>query len=615
MLITDTTLRDAHQSLMATRMRTHDMMRIANWTAHRMHGLYSLEMWGGATFDASLRFLREDPWRRLSELRGQIPNICFQMLLRASNAVGYTAYPDNVVREFIYEAALQGIDIFRIFDSLNYLPNMRVAMEAVRKTDTVCEAAICYSGDILDPKRDKYPLSYYVKMAKKLEQMGAHVLAIKDMAGLCKPYAAYKLIRALRQETDLPVHFHTHDTSGLNAASILKASDAGVDVADAAIGPMSGTTSQPNLNSIVAALAHTARKTGLDSEALDRCADYWEVVRTWYEPFDAAPKSGTAEVYLHEMPGGQYTNLKAQAAAMGLAERWPEVARTYADVNMAFGDIIKVTPSSKVVGDLALFLVSHGVTVQEMEDMGPDHNLNIPNSVVDMFMGSLGQPPGGWPRKIKQVILRGKKPNRGRPGAKLKPVDFKQESARLEKKLRRAPSRADLLSYLLYPKVFLEFDDACRKYSELEVLPTPQFFYGVEQGEECAIDIEPGKRLIVKFLTVSEPHEDGTRTVFFELNGQPRAVRVRDQSLEAKSKPNPKADPNHPGHVGAPIPGVVTSIAAELNHPVRKGDKLLMMEAMKMQTTVYAPVAGKVIQKLVSVGQNVEPKDLLVVIE
>ncbi len=615
LLLTDTTLRDAHQSLMATRMRTHDMTRIANWMAHRMHGLYSLEMWGGATFDASLRFLHEDPWRRLSELRRQIPNICFQMLLRASNAVGYTAYPDNVVREFIYEAARQGIDIFRIFDSLNYLPNMRVAMDAVRKTQTVCEAAICYTGDILDPKRDKYPLGYYLNMAKELEKMGAHILAIKDMAGLCKPYAAYKLIRALRQETDLPIHFHTHDTSGLNAASILKATDAAVDVADAAIGPMSGTTSQPNLNSIVAALAHTPRKTGLDSEALDRCADYWEVVRTWYEPFDAAPKSGTAEVYLHEMPGGQYTNLKAQANAMGLGERWPEVARTYAEVNMAFGDIIKVTPSSKVVGDLALFLVSHGVTVQEMEALGPEHNLNIPNSVVDMFMGSLGQPPGGWPRKIKQVILRGKKPNRGRPGAKLKPADFKQESARLEKKLRRAPSRADLLSYLLYPKVFLEFDEACRKYSELEVLPTPQFFYGVEQGEECAIDIEPGKTLIVKFLTVSEPHEDGTRTVFFELNGQPRTVRVRDRSLEAKSEPNPKADPNHPGHVGAPIPGVVTSIAAELNQPVRKGDKLLMMEAMKMQSTVYAPVAGKVVQKLVSVGQNVEPKDLLVVIE
>ena len=615
LLFTDTTFRDAHQSLMATRLRTFDMLRIAPWVAHRLHGLYSLEMWGGATFDVAMRFLREDPWRRLAELRELIPNICFQMLLRASNAVGYTAYPDNVVREFIHEAAAQGIDIFRIFDSLNYLPNMRVAMEAVRRSGKVCEAAVCYTGDILDPKRDKYPLEYYVRMAKELERMGAHILAIKDMAGLCKPYAAYKLVKALREEIGLPVHFHTHDTSGVNAASILKAAEAGVDVADAAMGPMSGTTSQPNLNSLVAALAHTPRASDLDREALDRCADYWEVVRTWYEPFDAAPKSGTAEVYLHEMPGGQYTNLKAQAAAMGLGDRWPEVARTYAEVNMAFGDIVKVTPSSKVVGDLALFLVSHGMTVKEFENLGPNHNLTIPNSVIDMFMGSLGQPPGGWPRKIRRVILQGRKPRRGRPGANLKPVDFEKASQELEKKIRRAPSRTDLLSYLLYPEVFLKFEEARKKYSDLEVLPTAQFFYPLRQGEEFTVDIEPGKTLIIKYLTMSDPHEDGTRTVFFELNGQPRSVTVRDLSLEAKTAPAVKADPNHPGHVGAPIPGAVTAIAVEEGQPVKKGDKLLVMEAMKMQSTVYAPVAGTVKQILAHVGQQVEPKDLLVVIE
>ncbi|HEY4001990.1 MAG TPA: pyruvate carboxylase, partial [Candidatus Xenobia bacterium] len=367
LLLTDTTFRDAHQSLMATRVRTIDMLKIANFVAHRLHRLYSLEMWGGATFDVALRFLNEDPWMRLSQLRKAIPNICFQMLLRASNAVGYTAYPDNVVREFIYESAQQGIDIFRIFDSLNWLPNMRIPMEAVRESGKICEAAICYTGDILDPKRDKYPLSYYVRMARELERMGAHVLGIKDMAGLLRPYAAFKLVQTLKQEIGLPIHFHTHDTSGINAASVLKACDAGVDVADGAMASMSGTTSQPNLNSIVAALAHTERDPELDFEALNVCADYWETVRTWYRPFDSAPPAGTAEVYIHEMPGGQYTNLREQAEAMGLGARWAEIGQTYADVNMAFGDIVKVTPSSKVVGDMAIFLVSHNLRMSDIE--------------------------------------------------------------------------------------------------------------------------------------------------------------------------------------------------------------------------------------------------------
>ncbi|MBI4910058.1 MAG: pyruvate carboxylase [Acidobacteria bacterium] len=614
LLLTDTTFRDAHQSLMATRMRTYDMLRIANYVAHSLYNLYSLEMWGGATFDVALRFLHEDPWMRLARLREAIPNICFQMLLRASNAVGYTAYPDNVVKEFITESATHGIDIFRVFDSLNWLPNMKVPMEAVRKTGRICEAAVCYTGDILDPKRDKYPLTYYVKMAKQLERMGAHIIAIKDMAGLVKPYAAEKLVKALRDEVALPVHFHTHDTSGINASSILKAGEAGVDAADGALASMSGTTSQPNLNSIVAALANTKRDSGLDLDALNVCSDYWETVRSHYSPFDSAPKSGTAEVYLHEMPGGQYTNLKEQANSMGLGEKWPQIARMYADVNMAFGDIVKVTPSSKVVGDLAIFLVSHGMSIQEFLNLGPDHSITIPNSVVEMISGDLGEPDGGWPRNVVEVVLKGGKPRKGRPGAHLAPADLIETAAQVEKRTGQKPTRTDLMSYLMYPEVFTKFAKNRQMWGDIDVLPTPQFFYGMDKGSEITIEIEPGKLLIVKFLAVSEPHPDGTRTVFFELNGQPREVVVRDKSLQVTTAARVKADPANPGHVGAPIPGVVSSIAVEVGQKVKKGDRVLVMDAMKMQTTVYAPIDGTVNKLEVKVSQSVEPKDLLLVI-
>ncbi len=615
LLMTDTTFRDAHQSLMATRVRTYDMAAIANFVAHRLHGLYSLEMWGGATFDVSLRFLLEDPWLRLRRLRELIPNICFQMLLRASNAVGYSAYPDNVVEAFIAEAAAQGMDIFRVFDSLNWLPNMKLPMEAVRKANKVCEAAICYTGDLLDPKREKYTLNYYVKMARELEKMGAHTLAIKDMAGLCRPYAAERLVKALKEETGLPVHFHTHDTSGVNSASVLKASEAGVDVADGAIASMSGTTSQPNLNSLVAALQHTGRDTGLDAEALNTCADYWETVRTWYRPFDDAPAAGTAEVYLHEMPGGQYTNLRAQAESMGLGPKWPEIARAYAEVNRAFGDIVKVTPSSKVVGDMALFLVSHDITVAELERLGPEHGLTLPNSVVEMFSGALGEPEGGWPPAMEAVVLRGGKAQPGRPGEHLAPVDLDQTAAVVEKKIGHKASRTDLMSYLMYPEVFVKFSRARTAYGNVEVLPTPQFFYGLEKGEEVAVELEPGKTLAVKFLTVSEPQPDGTRTIFFELNGQPREVTVRDKALRVAEAAREKADAGEAGQVGAPIPGAISSVAVEVGQVVAKGDRLLVMEAMKMQSTVYAPVGGKVVKKLINVGDKVESKDLLLVIE
>jgi len=615
LLITDTTFRDAHQSLMATRVRTYDLEVIANFVAHNLHNLYSLEMWGGATFDVALRFLLEDPWVRLRTLRESIPNICFQMLLRASNAVGYSAYPDNVVEAFILQAAAEGIDIFRVFDSLNWMPNMKLPIEAVRKTNKICEAAICYTGDLTDPKREKYPLQYYIRHAKELKQMGAHILSIKDMAGVCKPYAAQKLVTALREEVGLPVHFHTHDTSGINASSILKAAEAGVDAADAAIASMSGTTSQPNLNSIVAALQRTERDTGLDLEALNLCADYWETVRTWYRPFDNAPPAGTAEVYIHEMPGGQYTNLREQAESMGLGPRWQEIAHTYAEVNFAFGDIVKVTPSSKVVGDMALFLVSHDITVKDLEEMGPDHNLTLPNSVVEMFSGSLGEPEGGWPPNLQAVILRGAKPQLGRPGEHLAPVDFKQVRATVEKKLDHEISGSDLMSYLMYPEVFLKFARARSSYGNLEILPTPQFFYGLERGQEITVELEPGKTLVVKCLTVSDPHPDGTRTIFFELNGQPREVEIRDHKLSVTVAARPKADPSVPGQVGSPIPGAISSVVVDVGQQVKKGDRLVVLEAMKMQSTVYSPIEGKVTKKLASVGDKVEAKDLLLVIE
>jgi pyruvate carboxylase len=615
LLLTDTTFRDAHQSLLATRVRTYDMLGIANFVAHRLHNLFSLEMWGGATFDVAMRFLHEDPFARLRRLREAIPNICLQMLLRASNAVGYTAYPDNVVAEFIYESAAHGIDIFRIFDSLNWLPNMKVSMEAVRRTRSVCEAAICYTGDILDPKRDKYSLDYYVRMAKELERMGAHMIAIKDMAGLCRPFAAERLIKALRQEVGAPIHFHTHDTSGINAASVLKAAESGVHVADGAIASMSGQTSQPNLNSIVAALAHTRRDPGIDLDALNECADYWEIVREYYAPFDTGPKSGTAEVYIHEMPGGQYTNLKEQAESMGLGGRWHEIARTYADVNMAFGDIVKVTPSSKVVGDMAIFLVNHHMTMEQFERLTPDHNLTLPSSVIEMFMGSLGEPEGGWPKRLQKIILRGASPQRGRPGAHLPKVDLEETATALEKKIGRHPSRDETLSYLMYPDVFVKFARNRQAWGDVDVLPTPEFYYGMERGSEATVELEPGKALVVKFLTIGEPHPDGTRTVFFELNGQPREVSVRDRKLEVKEAAKPKADPNVPGQIGAPIPGVVSTVAVELNQQVKKGDRLLVMEAMKMQSTVYAPAGGTVKQLLVQPGGHVEAKDLLLVIE
>lgn len=614
LLITDTTFRDAHQSLLATRLRSYDLMQIAGVYARRCPELFSLEMWGGATFDTSMRFLKECPWKRLTDLRHEIPNILFQMLLRASNAVGYTNYPDNVVKEFVRESADAGIDVFRIFDALNWVPNMRVAMDAVlEQTTGICEAAICYSGDILNPARSKYDLKYYVNLAKELERMGAHILAIKDMAGLCKPYAAEKLVKTLRQEIGIPIHFHTHDTAGIQAGSIIKAAEQQVDIADAAMAPMSGGTSQPNLNTIVEAMRFTPRDTGLDTKTLDRIAEYWMAVRQFYTPFESEIVPATADLYEHEMPGGQYTNLHQQAQALGLADRWSEVCRVYAEVNQMFGDIVKVTPTSKAVGDMALFMVANNLTANDI--LQGDREFSFPESVLDLIGGRMGQPPGGFPPRVIERVMRNRPIFTKRPGEELPPVDFNKTRSELVEILDHPPTRREELSYVLYPKVFREFATHQKTYSDTSGLPSPVFFYGQQAGEEISVDIEEGKTLIVKFLTISEPHAEGTRTVFFELNGQPRAVTVTDHSLEPETKKNPKADPADPKQIGAGMPGMIVTVAVKVGDQVTRGQKLLSMEAMKMEATVHSEHDGRIGQLLVKPGQRVEAGDLLIAFE
>ena len=610
LLITDTTFRDAHQSLFATRLRGYDMLAVAEAVAQRTPNLFSMEIWGGATFDTSMRFLHEDPWQRLRDLRQRIPNICFQMLFRGSNAVGYSNYPDNAVAGFVKHAAASGMDIFRIFDSLNYLPNLAVAMDAVQETHAVCEAAICYTGNILDPARDKYSLKYYVKLAKELERMGAHFLAIKDMAGLCKPAAASVLVKALKAEIGIPIHFHTHDTSGIAAASVLSAAEAGVDIADLAIASMSGSTSQPNLNSIVAALQFTKRDTGLDLDALNEFADYWEQVRAYYAPFDTAPKSGSAEVYLHEMPGGQFTNLKEQAASMGLAYRWPEIARTYAEVNQLFGDIVKVTPSSKVVGDMTMFLVTRGIKPADVLNLEPG-GTPFPESVIDMIGGGLGQPLGGWPKKLQHVILGDRKPLKGRPGESLKPLNFKKIAEELSTKLKRAATDDDVFSHIMYPEVFTAYTKNENHFGDLSALPTPAFFYGMKPGQEISVEIEAGKTLFIRLVNIGAVDAEGRRAINFELNGMTRQLAIVDRSAKPTIKARQKADPAKPAEVGAPIPGLVTALAVSVGAKVVKGDKLLTLEAMKMQTTIYAPADGVVDGIFVQNGDALESKDLI----
>jgi pyruvate carboxylase len=615
LFVTDTTFRDAHQSLLATRVRTYDMVAIADAVARLVPNLFSLEMWGGATFDTSMRFLQEDPWERLHELRGRIPNILFQMLLRASNAVGYTTYPDNVVRAFVRRSAQSGIDVFRIFDSLNSLDNMELAISAVREdTSAICEAAICYTGDILDPARTKYSLDYYVRLARRLVAMGTHVLGIKDMGGLCKPYAASALVKALREEIGVPIHFHTHDTSGINSGSVLRAADAGADVVDAAIASMSGTTSQPNLNGIVSALRHLERDTGLDQRALDGISRYWAAVRELYYPFEEGLKAPSPDVYQHEMPGGQYTNLRQQARNLGLEHRWQDICDAYAAANLLLGDIVKVTPSSKVVGDLALFMVTNDLKPVDL--LHPSKPLHFPRSVVEMLQGLLGEPEGGWPPDLRNIVLRSAhaKPIAGRPGASMAPADFDLAAREMQAAGVPEPREEEILSYLLYPDVFREFHAHQQQFGDTSTIPTPSFFYGLQPGQEIAIEIERGKTLIVRYLTTGEVREDGTRTVFFELNGQPRDIRVIDRSAEGLLKRRAKGETDNPDHVSAPMPGKIASVSARSGEPVRAGDRLLSIEAMKMETAVYSPRDALVAEVLVRPGELVEARDLLMVL-
>jgi pyruvate carboxylase len=611
-LVTDTTMRDGHQSLLATRMRTHDIAAIAGTYARALPQLLSLECWGGATFDVAMRFLTEDPWERLAKVREAAPNLLLQMLLRGANGVGYTNYPDNVVQHFVKQAAAGGVDLFRVFDCLNWVENMRVAMDAVGAEGRLIEAAMCYTGDLLDPDRSKYDLKYYVGLAKELEAAGAHILAVKDMAGLLKPGAARALFKALREETDLPIHFHTHDTSGLSAATVLAAVEAGADAVDAAMDAFSGNTSQPCLGSIVEALKGTGRDPGLDTRSIRRISFYWEAVRNQYAAFESDLKGPASEVYLHEMPGGQFTNLKEQARSLGLETRWHEVAQAYHDVNLMFGDIVKVTPSSKVVGDMALMMVSQDLTVADVEN--PSRDIAFPDSVVSMLRGDLGQSPGGWPAGLQKKALKGDKPITVRPGSLLKPADLDASRAEVEEKLGRKLSEFEFAAWLMYPKVFSDFAAAQDMYGPVSVLPTPTYFYGMQPEDEIFVDIEKGKTLVIRCLAVGGVDDKGMVTVFFEVNGQPRRVKVPDRAHGASnSRVRRKAEAGNEAHVGAPMPGVVSTLPVAAGQTVKAGDVLLSIEAMKMETALHAERDGTIAEVLVRTGDQIDAKDLLVV--
>ncbi|SLN35417.1 2-oxoglutarate carboxylase small subunit [Aquimixticola soesokkakensis] len=610
LLMTDTTMRDGHQSLLATRMRSIDMIRVAPAYAANLSQLYSVECWGGATFDVAYRFLQECPWQRLRDIRAKLPNVMTQMLLRASNGVGYTNYPDNVVQSFVAQAATSGVDVFRVFDSLNWVENMRVAMDAVIESGKICEGTICYTGDLLDPTRPKYNLKYYVDMGKQLRDAGAHVLGLKDMAGLLKPTQAGALVKALKEEVGLPIHFHTHDTSGIAGATILAAAQAGVDAVDAAMDAFAGGTSQPCLGSIVESLRFTERNTGLDIGAVREISNYWEHVRHQYAAFESGLEAPASEVYLHEMPGGQFTNLKAQARSLGLEDRWHEVAQAYADANQIFGDIVKVTPSSKVVGDMALMMVAQGLTRKQVEDAETD--VAFPDSVADMMRGNLGQPPGGFPAGIVNKVLKGDKPNTERPGKHLPAVDLEGTRAELAAKLGVEIDDEDLNAYLMYPKVFTDYMARRGEYGPVRTLPTKNFFYGMENGEQISIEIDPGKTLEVRLQALGETDEQGNAKVFFELNGQPRVIRIPNRSVVASTQARPKAELGNASHIGAPMPGVVASVAAVAGMPVKKGDLLLTIEAMKMETGITADRDGEIKAVHVTPGAQIDAKDLLV---
>ena len=578
-----------------------------------MHKCFSLEMWGGATFDVAYRFLHEDPWERLDWLRRNIPNIPFQMLLRGANGVGYANYPDNVIRGFVREAAAGGIDVFRIFDSLNWIPGMEIAMDEAAKCNKLVEAAICYTGDISDPKRDKYTLDYYVKMAKELRNRGAHTIAIKDMSGLLKPYAAKMLVRALKDVLDCPVHLHTHDTSGNQVAAYLLAAEEGVDIVDCAISSMSGLTSQPSINSIQTALAGTERDPGFEITKLERLSEYWEDVRKRYDVFESDLKSPLTEIYRYEIPGGQYSNLRPQVASLGLGHRFDEVREMFCTVNQMLGDIVKVTPSSKMVGDLAIFMVQNDLTPENIVERGK--TLAFPDSVVSYFEGMMGQPAWGFqPAGLQEVVLKGKKPITCRPGELLPPADFEAARDHL-KKFKEEPTDRDVLSYLFYPKVVEDFFKKREEYGYITRLGSHVFFHGLAVGETNKVNIEDGKTLVIKYLGLGDLDEEGMRTVQFELNGIRRDVKVRDNTMSENLALTRMADKTVPGEIGTSIPGSVSKVLVKAGDVVEENQVLAIIEAMKMETSITAPMKGEVKEVLINQGQSVKAGELLIVME
>lgn len=612
-LITDTTFRDAHQSLLATRVRSYDLVQVSSAYAKLVPELLSIECWGGATFDVAMRFLHECPWKRLEAIRNKLPNIPTQMLLRGSNAVGYKNYADNVVQYFVNQAASSGIDIFRVFDSLNWVENMRLSMDSVIEAGKVCEGTICYTGNVADAKSDKYSVNYYLKIAKELEAAGAHILGIKDMAGLCLPHSASMLICALKQEIGIPIHFHTHDTSGIAAASVLAAVDAGVDAVDLAMDSMSGLTSQPNMGSVIEALRHTERQSSLNPVSVRKLSDYWSVVRKNYSAFESEERSGASEVFVHGMPGGQYTNLREQARSLGLAGRWSEIAQAYAEVNDMFGDIVKVTPSSKVVGDMALYMVTSGLDRESVED--PAIEVAFPDSVVSFFRGDLGQPLGGFPEELRKKVLKEELGLDARPGSIIPEVDLVAERELAEEKVLRPISDSEFASYLMYPDVFIKYMEAYRDFSDLTVLPSSVFFYGMESGEEVQIEIEPGRIIVLRYNGMGEVDSSGKRAVFFELNGQPRQVYVETEAPVAEAAARRKAEKDNRSHLSAPMPGLIAQIDASVGEKVTKGQSLLTIEAMKMQTNIRSELDGVIKEILLDPGQQVDAGDLLIIFE
>ena len=612
LLITDTTMRDAHQSLLSTRVRTRDMVLGAEGTSEILADAFSLEMWGGATFDVAYRFLHESPWERLDLLRKKIPNIPFQMLLRGANAVGYTNYPDNLIRTFVQEAAKSGIDIFRIFDSLNWIPGMEVAMDEVLRQGKVCEATMCYTGDILDPKRDRYTIEYYVNMAKELEKRGAHILCIKDMSGLLKPYAAKKLVKALKEEVGLPIHLHTHNTSGNQVATYLMAAEAGVDIVDCAIDSMSSMTSQPSLNAVVTALQGQERDTGLDPYRLQELSDYWADVRLRYSSFETGMKNPSTDIYRYEMPGGQYSNLKSQVESLGLGGQFDDVKNMYTQVNHMLGDIVKVTPSSKMVGDLAIFMVQHDLTPENIVEKG--EALTFPDSVVSYFKGMMGQPAWGFPEDLQKVVLKGEEPITCRPGELLPPIDFEAVREKLQTMTKDPLNMRAILSYCLYPKVYEEYRSHRQEYGYIMRMGSHVFFNGMALGETNMISIEDGKTLVIKYLGLGDLNEDGTRNVHFDLNGMGRTVAVPDPTAQVQVHPVVMADPEDKGQVGASIPGMVSKISVKPGDPVEENQVVAVIEAMKMETSVVSRIAGTVEEVLTAAGASVKSGELLLTI-